>query len=175
MDAGYGLILGLEEFNFTQPYLDLKVAFVPCYRSHTYNDVVDLCLFHRYNGAEAFNGIHNFVHAKLRNVRQVQPHQVDELRKLITARLPEVLGQGNTWANGMAAGGSAPFLREAYMRALAMNNITRAGHDGSFVVNVIYDEIEFCFDRNKPCHDPIGIPTNYGGRMANVRGRMECP
>ena len=69
-----GVTLGLEEFNFTEVYRRLKIAFVPCYRAHVYNDVVDLGLFHYVDGQ-------NFLYAVLRNCVQIQVAEIPTLRE----------------------------------------------------------------------------------------------
>jgi len=156
-----GLTLGLEEFNLTEAYLELKVAFVPCYRSHAYHESVNLGLFHRHNGQ-------NYLYATLCGARQIKDSEIQEFRSKLIGSVDSLfqLSPGHQHRD---------LLKRGYEHCLAMNNILGQGNNGAFVVNVHYQELKLHFKDDTNLNHPIGIPTDYRGLMANVRGNLEVP
>lgn len=134
------LFLGLEEFNFSTilkafVYEGRKVAYIPAFSTCLRSPIDKLDLFY-HDG----NGI-TLHYATIYEVEQIQPNEVPNLRKLLTAAgFPGFVANSRDFQ----ANYGALFLPalKIWNRNFNHNNILAPGHDPRFVVNVKYKSID---------------------------------
>jgi hypothetical protein len=130
---------GLEEFNFSDFYLNQKWAYIPCYgsiQSYPRPFVSELRLINRIPSETNFCYKH---FATLYNVKSLMNDEIDGVRNIITPELNQIYF---TEESNLFFGNNYPEFQLTIQEMLTSNLIANNNNNRSFLVNVQYDEIE---------------------------------
>lgn len=131
---------GLEEFNFNDTLLDLKLAYVPCFgTANTYSrpDVKELRLLYRVEN----NGVYNYVHyATLFGVQSLLNEDIYQVREVLTPNFESIYLRKEC---ADFFGDNYPIYEKKIREMLNSNLIAANDDNNSFLVNVKYDKLEY--------------------------------
>ena len=133
-----------------------------------YTGVCDKNLKDVYVGDIVNHNGQNYLYATLCGARQIKDSEIQEFRS-------KLIGSVDSLFQHSPGHQHSDLLKRGYERCFALNNILGQGNNGAFVVNVHYQELKLHFKDDTNLNHPIGMPTDYRGLMANVRGNLEVP
>jgi len=131
---------GLEEFNYNDTLLDLKLAYVPCFgtsKSYSRPDIKELRLLYRVEN----NGVYNYVHyATLFGVQSLLNEDIHQVREVLTPNFESIYLRQEC---ADFFGDNYPIYEKKIREMLNSNLIAANDDNNSFLVNVKYDKLEY--------------------------------